>query len=284
MDIDIKHTDNEAEQPTFALPPSRTSLQELPLRAMSAIKPPPLLRSARLVFYVIGAVMTTIIASTYSSLNFAWVCMVNDTRAANNSGYHGDIAWGKTEQQVVFSAYNAGSLSLLILPGFLVDRFGTKRIGLAVLLLQAAATAASPLLVHTSVWALTAARFVVGLCGAFVWPIVFAVLSHWAPQPELGRALLVVATGFPLGQFLNMALSGLECAHLGYPWNFYLVAITSTAFSLFWLLFFRYRASFSSRLYSSPAFLLQRRSERSELDAERGAGVHPVATLPQAKN
>lgn len=63
--------------------------------------------------------ISTLLGAAFSSLSFAWVCMVNSTELfANGSrGYDGDLPWGKAEQKFIFSAYNAGGLLACVLPG-----------------------------------------------------------------------------------------------------------------------------------------------------------------------
>lgn len=79
-----------------------------------------------------------------------------------------------------------------------------------------------------------------GVAGSIAWPIVYSVCSHWAPRGEVGRALLIGATGLPLGQALILLTGGAECAHLGWPWVFWLITIAQVAYAVFWFTFFRY--------------------------------------------
>ena len=63
--------------------------------------------------------------------------------------------------EVAFSAYNLGELVSFVLPGYLIDRFGARRVGGVALILTALATGVAPLLAYLSLWALSASRVVV---------------------------------------------------------------------------------------------------------------------------
>ena len=72
--------------------------------------------------------------------------------------------------------------------GYLVDRFGNRQIGAVCLAGQALLTALIPLLAHLSYWAVSAARFGVGVLGAFAWPITFSLSLTGRRRRSLGVA------------------------------------------------------------------------------------------------
>lgn len=112
---------------------------------------------------------------------------------------------GTSELQWIVNAYVLVLAGLMLTCGVLGDRWGRKRLILIGLVLFGAASVAATW--ADSAGVLIAARAVMGLGGAIIMPVAFAVLPALFPSHERGKAVAVTvaatALGIPLGPLIG---------------------------------------------------------------------------------
>ncbi|GAA1025761.1 DHA2 family efflux MFS transporter permease subunit [Virgisporangium ochraceum] len=118
----------------------------------------------------------------------------------------GELSAGTAALQWIVNAYILVLAGLMLTCGALGDRFGRKRLLIIGLTLFAAASAAATW--TTSVEVLIAARAVMGLGGAMVIPVAFAVLPALFAPAERGKAVALVVLGTGLGIPLGPLIGG----------------------------------------------------------------------------
>ncbi|RKN50307.1 MFS transporter [Micromonospora endolithica] len=118
----------------------------------------------------------------------------------------GDLSAGTSALQWIVNAYILVLAGLILTCGALGDRYGRKRLLIVGLALFAAASAAATW--TTSVEVLIAARAVMGLGGAMIMPVAFAVLPALFPPAERGKAVALVVLGTGLGIPLGPLIGG----------------------------------------------------------------------------
>lgn len=118
----------------------------------------------------------------------------------------GDLSAGTAALQWIVNAYILVLAGLMLTCGALGDRYGRKRMLILGLALFAAASALATW--TTSVEVLIAARAVMGLGGAMILPVAFAVLPALFPPAERGKAVALVVLGTGLGIPLGPLIGG----------------------------------------------------------------------------
>jgi EmrB/QacA subfamily drug resistance transporter len=119
--------------------------------------------------------------------------------------------------------------------GWLVDRFGGKRVWLAALAVFLLGSLAASL--AQSADALIAARIVQGVGGGLMLPVMQTVLVRAAGGRSLGRATATIALPALLGPVFGPLLGGLIVEHLSWRWIFWVnVPFCVAALVLAWRL------------------------------------------------
>ena len=105
------------------------------------------------------------------------------------------------------------------LTGWLIDRFGGKRVWLAALTVFLLGSLAASL--AQSAGELIAARVVQGVGGGLMLPVMQTVLVRAAGGRNLGRATATITLPVLLGPVFGPLLGGLIVEHLSWPWIFW---------------------------------------------------------------
>lgn len=88
-------------------------------------------------------------------------------------------------------------------------------------------------------YVLLGARVVMGFVQAVTVPIAVTFLASWSPILERSRMKSIIASGAFIGTVLTMPISGAVGEYLGWQWIFYVFAITSYVWCLFWVICIR---------------------------------------------
>ncbi|MFN8074430.1 MAG: MFS transporter [Kineosporiaceae bacterium] len=144
-----------------------------------------------------------------------------------------DLGASTRDLQWVVDGYNLAFAALVLTAGSLGDRLG-RRPALALGLLGFAVTSAVGALV-TSVGALIAARFAMGVSAALIFPTTLAVISHAFPdRRERARAIGIWGAVTGLGVAVGPVTGGVLLEHWAWPSVFWalvpaaLVALAAT--------------------------------------------------------
>ncbi len=162
-----------------------------------------------------------------SSLPFGWVCMAPL------------LGWSKDIQQHVFAAYSLGGAISLIFGGRIIDRFQAKRVMGVSLGLASAATFLIPIMAPMGYIYVAGLRMLVGAMGSLSLPLIYNICSQWSTRSETGFMFCFIFSGHHVAQFTMRVIGGSLCSYVGWPWVFYGLSISTSAFVLLWLLCYR---------------------------------------------
>ncbi|KAL0847325.1 hypothetical protein Bca101_020571 [Brassica carinata] len=115
--------------------------------------------------------------------------------------------WSKSFSGIVQSSFLWGYLISPIAGGTLVDRYGGKVIMAWGVALWSLATFLTPWAADTSLWALLAARAMVGVAEGVALPCMNNMVARWFPPTERSRAVGIAMAGFQLGNVVGLMLS-----------------------------------------------------------------------------
>lgn len=147
------------------------------------------------------------------------------------------LGFGPGTLTLIFAAYVAGILAVLILLGDLADRIGCRAVLLAAVLIAVAGSALFA--VAGSVVMLLVARFLQGAAVGLALGAGTSALARLHPNADRGAAALVSTVANVLGQGCGALLGGILGEWFPNPlrsvWLFYLASLASAAF-LMWRL------------------------------------------------
>jgi MFS family permease len=84
-------------------------------------------------------------------------------------------------------------------------------------------------------WQLLVLRFLLGVAEGGVYPAVLAIVGHWFPQKELGRANALFLMSIPLSSALTNPISGWLVTHYSWRGLFFFEGVVSLALIAIWL-------------------------------------------------
>lgn len=128
--------------------------------------------------------------------------------------------------QAVVVAYLGTMTLAVVFAGRLGDRFGLRRILIAGLAIFAAASMLCVL--AGDLWALSAARALQGIGGAFMMTTSMALMRQTAVKQQVGRAMGLLGTVSAIGTALGPSLGGLLIASLGWRAIFWVQALLAS--------------------------------------------------------
>ncbi len=145
------------------------------------------------------------------------------------------FGWSETTKGVVLSSFFIGYMLGQIPGGVLANKFGGK-ITLAIAVIWwSAFTFLTPLAALVSMSALLAARFLMGLGEAGLFPSVFNLFSRWTPLSQRSRFATLVMSGAPLGNVFGLALSGWLATQFGWQSIFYVFGLLGIVWAAAWI-------------------------------------------------
>jgi len=158
-----------------------------------------------------------------------------------------DFGVPATNLSALITAYLLSLAIFIPLSGRLADRFGSRTVFQAAILLFMASSlvcAAAP-----SIDGMIAARFVQGMAGAMMNPIARLVVLRSAPRHQMVSANSWLILPSTLGPILGPPLGGFLVTYVGWRWIFYInLPIGLAAVMLVSLLFDQHRAPHRARL------------------------------------
>ncbi len=136
---------------------------------------------------------------------------------------------------LVFSAFNWAYTIFNIPGGWLLDRFGAKRVYGIGLLLWSAFTMYQGFV--STIVALFILRFLVGLCEAPSFPGNSRLTTMWFPQDERGRAVSIYNSAQYFGLALFTPVMAWISERFGYEYVFYLAGGLGIIIAILWFIF-----------------------------------------------
>lgn len=188
--------------------------------AARATEAPPPGGSARAAAWIVGC------ALFLQSLDATIVAVALPTMAR-------DFGAPVIELNTVITAYLLSATLFIPISGWMVDRFGSKRVFVAALALFTFASVLCAL--APTLTALIAARALQGSAGAMLAPVGRVLIAQRNEKAELVRAMSSLGMWVVLGPVAGPPLGGFIVQYLSWPWLFYinlpigLLAIWATA-------------------------------------------------------
>jgi EmrB/QacA subfamily drug resistance transporter len=122
--------------------------------------------------------------------------------------------------QWVLTGYLLAFAAIIPVTGWASERFGTKRVWIAALLLFMAGSAASGF--AWSVGALIAFRIVQGIGGGMIVPLAQTILAQAAGPERMGRVMSAIGMPMMVGSVAGPVLGGLIVDTVGWRWIFFI--------------------------------------------------------------
>ncbi len=179
---------------------------------------------------------------------------------------------GPAAMGVVFSCFFYSYIPLLVVMGVLVDRFGSRAVSTASMVIWALGSALTGLVGSFST--LIGARLVLGVGESASYPVGTRIVREWAPRKERGVFSAVFNAGGTLGPAVGMLVAAALIAAFSWRLSFLLLGALTLVWTLIW--FAIYRAP------ERASWLGEAERERvlTEREPDRVGPVHPMS-LPR---
>lgn len=143
------------------------------------------------------------------------------------------------ELGIIFSAFGWAYVLAQLPGGWLLDRFGSKRVYLGAIVLWSGFTfiqgAVHALDAAVAIYALFALRFLVGIFEAPSLPANARIVATWFPLSERGTAVSIFNSAQYFATVVFAPLIGWIIYRFGWPWVFYVMGTIGFAFAGLWL-------------------------------------------------
>jgi ACS family sodium-dependent inorganic phosphate cotransporter len=144
------------------------------------------------------------------------------------------FSWSETQKGAVLSAFFIGYLPLMVLTGVLANRYGGKLVlGIAVVW-WSVFTVLTPPAALISLPALIAARILLGLGEAAVFPATMNMIGRWVPAEHRSRAVALVTSSVSLGTLFSLPVAGWLVRDFGWPMTFYAFGAVGFVWAAWW--------------------------------------------------
>ncbi|XP_055947572.1 sialin-like [Argiope bruennichi] len=227
-------------------PIDNTNLRDLSRSSFSIDQSTPLVVRRRVTTYVIPkryifsvlCFTACCIAVSYNiNLSIAIVSMVKHdkkfvtepTQLVTLQGQTEKVTWDANIESVALGAVYYGQLISFIPGGRMAELYGGKRMIIICTLISSLATLLLPITAVWSPYTFIIMRILVGVGTGPIIPIVFYMLSRWIPEHERGFHASFILSGYGIGSFLAVIVSGAMCGTTflgGWPSVFYIGALS----------------------------------------------------------
>ena len=171
----------------------------------------------------------------FSQMLINYVDRVNLSIAAPAIAKH--FHWDPAVMGWVFSGYLWTYIIFLVPNGWLVDRFGSRRVSAAAVTLWS--TMAISTGAVTNLVTMIFARLGLGIGEASTFPVVNKVVRQWFPARERGYATALYHSGMFLSMAVGTPIIAWVVVHFGWRWSFVVAGIPGFFWVLAWLKWFR---------------------------------------------
>ncbi|XP_059305148.1 probable anion transporter 4, chloroplastic isoform X1 [Lycium ferocissimum] len=143
--------------------------------------------------------------------------------------------WRQSFAGVVQSSFLWGYLISPIAGGTLVDYYGGKLVMAWGVALWSMATLLTPWAAEASLWALLAARMLLGIAEGVALPCMNNMIARWFPPTERSRAVGLAMAGFQLGSAIGLTLSPILMSQGGLFGPFVIFGLSGFLWVLVWV-------------------------------------------------
>ncbi|KAL4221287.1 hypothetical protein ACF0H5_019550 [Mactra antiquata] len=163
---------------------------------------------------------------------------IAETKKADESNDRAELEWSKSTKSSILASFFYGYMVTQIPGGWVADRYGGKKVLLAVILASSILTMLLPVCARTSVYLVYVIRVTLGLLTAATFPAMHAMWGRWAPPLERSKLTTLCYAGTTLGNVVTFSTSGLLCAYgfdNGWGSIFYVTGGLGVLWSLAWM-------------------------------------------------
>ncbi len=187
---------------------------------------------------------------------------------ATDKAFVATIGWNDAEYGFITTSFQAAYATGLLLVGYLMDRFGTRKgFSFAITFWSVAAMAHA---LAYSAFTFGAARFALGLGEAGNFPAAIKTVAEWFPKKERALATGIFNSGSNVGAIVAPLVVPLIVVYYGWQWAFIATGLIGFIWLIFWLLIYR-------RPEEHP------RLSRSELAYILSDPAEPTTKIPWAR-
>jgi ACS family hexuronate transporter-like MFS transporter len=187
---------------------------------------------------------------------------------ATDENFKRTIGWNEAEYGYVTTAFQAAYAIGLLLVGYLMDRFGTRKgFSFAIVFWSVAAMAHA---LARSALGFGVVRFALGLGEAGNFPASIKTVAEWFPKKERALATGIFNSGSNVGAIMAPLAVPFIAVTYGWQWAFIITGLLGFMWLVFWLMVYR-RPEEHPKL--SPAELAYIQSDPAE----------PVTKIPWAR-
>jgi MFS family permease len=182
-----------------------------------------------------------------------------------------EFNWDPGTMGLVFSSFLWTYAVCLIPSGWLVDKFGTRRVNaLSVGVWSVAAMFTGAI---TNLGTMIAARLALGAGEAASWPTAAKVIRQWFPANERALAMSITNAGSYAGPALISPIVAWLVIETGWRWSFLILGATGIIWVIIWWLMFRLPGGCSWLPAAERDYIMAGTDDRST--------EAPVAKVPQ---
>lgn len=156
---------------------------------------------------------------------------------ATDDGFKHTIGWNEAEYGYVNTAFQAAYALGLLLVGYLMDRFGTRKgFSISITFWSVAAMCHS---FARSALGFGAARFALGLGEAGNFPAAIKTVAEWFPKKERALATGIFNSGSNVGAIVAPLAVPFIAVTYGWQWAFVITGTLGFIWLIFWLKVYR---------------------------------------------
>ncbi|EDL86540.1 solute carrier family 17 (sodium phosphate), member 1, isoform CRA_d [Rattus norvegicus] len=181
-------------------------------------------------------------------LNLTMVAMVNKTEPPHLSNKsvaemldnvkNPVHSWSLDIQGLILSSVFLGMVVIQVPVGYLSGAYPMKKIIGSSLFLSSVLSLLIPPAAQVGAALVIVCRVLQGIAQGAVSTGQHGIWVKWAPPLERGRLTSMTLSGFVMGPFIALLVSGFICDLLGWPMVFYIFGIVGCVLSLFWFILF----------------------------------------------
>ena len=156
---------------------------------------------------------------------------------ATDDNFKHTIGWNEAEYGYVNTAFQAAYALGLLLVGYLMDRFGTRKgFSISITFWSVAAMCHS---LARSAFGFGAARFALGLGEAGNFPAAIKTVAEWFPKKERALATGIFNSGSNVGAIVAPLAVPFIAVNYGWQWAFVITGTLGFIWLIFWLKVYR---------------------------------------------
>src|ERR1700682_1577195 len=152
---------------------------------------------------------------------------------ATDKNFVHTIGWNEAEYGYITTAFQAAYALGLLLVGYLMDRFGTRK-GFSFAMIFWSLAAMAHALAHSAL-TFGMARFALGLGEAGNFPAAIKTVAEWFPKKERALATGIFNSGSNVGAIVAPLVVPYIAVHFGWQWAFILTGAIGLVWLAFWI-------------------------------------------------